>query len=349
MKSKLQASSILLLIALVLSFVPAAALSANAPAAQYCTDRAQFVADVTVPDGTRYDPGATFTKTWRLKNVGTCTWTTAYTMVFDTGAQMGSVAAVNLPSSTAPGQPVDVSVNLTAPSTAGHYIGYWKFKNANGSPFGIGVNANRDWWVEINVNSSTQGGVVFDFAARAGDATWSSGAGGLSFPGTNGDVKGFALKQDNATFESGANPSQPSLLFSPQQITNGFIQGVYPDFTVQSGDRFQTTVGCEINATSCYVAYRLDYQVGSTIRTFWTFREKFEGLTFSPNLDLSPLAGQTVKFILYISAWGSPVGDLALWGNPVIVRAGAVPQPTGTPSTPMPTNSPGPITPTVPP
>ena len=81
MKSRLQASSLLLLIALVFSFVPAAALTSNASAAQYCTDRAQFVTDVTVPDGTKYDPGATFTKTWRLRNVGTCTWTTAYTMV----------------------------------------------------------------------------------------------------------------------------------------------------------------------------------------------------------------------------------------------------------------------------
>jgi len=38
-------------------------------------DRAQFISDVTVPDGTTFAPGATFTKTWRLKNSGTCTWT----------------------------------------------------------------------------------------------------------------------------------------------------------------------------------------------------------------------------------------------------------------------------------
>ncbi len=83
MKSKVQAASALLLVALVLSFIPAAAMPSSASAAQACTDRAQFVADVTVPDGTRYDPGATFTKTWRLRNAGTCTWTTSYTMVFD--------------------------------------------------------------------------------------------------------------------------------------------------------------------------------------------------------------------------------------------------------------------------
>ena len=353
MKSKLQAVSTLMLVALILSLVSAAALPSSASAAQTCTDRAQFIQDVTVPDGTRFDPGATFTKTWRLRNTGTCTWTTAYTMVYNLGDQMGSTTSVPMPSEVAPGGTVDISVNLTAPNTAGYYIGYWRFKNASGNVFGIGYYGNNSWWVAINVTSSAPAGVVYDFTANAGSATWSSGAGGLSFPGTNGDAKGFALRYDNPSFESGVTASKPGMLFSPQQVTNGFIQAVYPDFAVQRGDRFQTTVGCEINATSCFVAYRLDYQVGNTIRNFWSFREKYEGWTYSPNLDLSPLAGQTVKFILYISAYGSPVGDFALWGNPVIVRRGvtATPTPTmtGTPPTPTPTSTPGPVTVTVPP
>lgn len=351
MKARVQAASTLLLIALVLSFIPAAALTSTASAAQTCSDWARFVADVTVPDGTRYDPGATFTKTWRLRNIGTCTWTTSYTMVFDSGTQMGTTASVPFGSSVAPGATIDLSVNMTAPSSAGHYIGYWKFKNAAGTLFGIGNTANKSWWVEINVNGTPTTGVAYDFTANAGSATWSSGAGGLSFPGTDGDSKGFALKLDKPNFESGVVASQPGLLVSPQQITNGFIQAVYPDFTVQNGDRFQTTVGCQAGATSCYVAYRLDYQVGNTIRTFWTWREKFEGWTYFANLNLNPLAGQTVKFILYISAFGSPVGDRALWGNPVIVRSGVVitPTVTGTPPTPTPTNTPGPVTVTVPP
>jgi len=356
MKTKVQAASALLLVALVLSFIPAAAMPSSASAAQACTDRAQFIADVTVPDGTRYDPNATFTKTWRLRNIGTCTWTTSYTMFFESGTQLGSTASVAMPSSVPPGTNVDLSVNMTAPNAAGHYIGYWKFKNAAGVAFGIGAQANKAWWVEINVNGTSTGGVAYDFTANAGatGTVWSSGAGGLTFPGTDGDAKGFALKLDQPKFESGVTASQPGLLVSPHQITNGFIQAVYPDFTVQNGDRFQATVGCQADATSCYVAYRLDYQVGSTIRTFWTFREKFEGWTYNANLNLSPLAGQTVKFILYVSAWGSPIGDRAIWGNPVISRAGVaitptVPTVTGTPPTATPTRTPGPVTVTVPP
>ena len=341
MKTRVKFASILLLFALVLSLVPAAAMPSSAAAAHTCSDRAQFVADVTVPDGTRYDPGATFKKTWRLKTVGTCTWTTSYSLVFDTGERMGAPASITFPSSVAAGQTVDLTVDMTAPSAPGRYFGYWKFKNAAGVLFGIGVNATKSWWVEINVTGTPTTSVALNFTDKAGEATWSSGAGGLSFPGTDGDAKGFALKLDKPNFESGVVASQPGLLFSPHQITNGYIQAVYPDFTVQSGDRFQTTVGCQAGFTSCYVAYRLDYQVGSTIRTFWTFREKFEGWTYNANLNLSALAGQSVKFILYMSAWGSPVGDRAIWGNPVIVRSGGAP-PTVTPGGP--TITPGPVT-----
>jgi Ig-like domain from next to BRCA1 gene len=351
MKARMQAASTLMLIALVLSFIPAAALPTSASAAQTCSDWAQFVADVTVPDGSLFDPSQAFTKTWRLRNIGTCTWTTSYTMVFDSGTQMGSTASVPFGTSVAPGATIDLSVSMTAPNSAGHYIGYWKFKNASGTAFGIGFNANKDWWVEINVRGTPTTSVAYDFTANAGSATWSSGAGGLTFPGTDGDAKGFALKIDKPNFESGVVASQPGLLVSPQQITNGFIQASYPAFTVQSGDRFQATVGCQAGATSCYVAYRLDYEVNGFIRTFWTFRERFEGLTYNANLNLSPLAGQSVKFILYISAFGSPTGDRALWGNPVIARSGVVitPTVTGTPPTPTSTNTPGPVTVTVPP
>jgi len=348
MESRLKVVSVMLLVALAISLVPAAALPTPASAA--VCDGAQFVADVTIPDGTKFNPGETFKKTWRLKNIGTCAWTTSYALVFDSGEKMGAPASINFPGGVAPGATVDLTVDMTAPSNAGHYIGYWKFRNASGVLFGIGVSANKAFWVEINVIGTPTNRVVYDFTADAGSATWSSGAGGLSFPGTDGDAKGFALKKDKPKFESGVEASLAGLLFAPQNITNGFIQANYPAFKVESGDRFQATVGCEFGASSCYVAYRLDYQIGNTIRTFWSFRERYEGLTYPANIDLSPLAGQEVKFILYISSYGSPIGDRALWGNPVIVRKGTIPPTvTGTPPTSTPTKTPGPVTVTVPP
>lgn len=349
MKSRTKFTSLMLLLAMLLSLVPAVALPAQASAAT-CY-QAQFVSDVTVPDGTRFDPDTAFKKTWRLKNIGTCTWNTNdVSMVFDSGTQLGAPASVAMPATTAPGSTVDITVDMKAPSGAGHYIGYWKFKTSQGTIFGIGINANRSWWVDINVNSSGTGSVILDFAATAEKATWTSGAGGLTFPGKDGDAKGFALRQDKPKYESGVVGTQPALLFVPQQITNGFIQAEYPSYKVDPADKFQTTVGCEAGATTCYVAYRLDYKSAGVVKTFWSFRERFEGLTYTASISLAPLAGKDVSFILYISSYGSPVGDRALWGAPVILRPGIVPPPiTGTPPTPTSTSTPGTITPTIPP
>src|SRR5512145_609953 len=43
-------------------------------------DRAVFVADVTIPHGTDFQPKQTFTTTWRIQNNGSTTWTTEYSL-----------------------------------------------------------------------------------------------------------------------------------------------------------------------------------------------------------------------------------------------------------------------------
>jgi hypothetical protein len=332
----------LLLLALMLSLAPVSTQTAQAATCYW----AQFVADVTVPDGTNYAPGTAFKKTWRLKNIGSCAWSnTDVSLIFDSGEKMGAPASSALPTTVNPGQTVDITVDMTAPSSAGHFFGYYKFKSTSGGVFGIGSTANKSFWVEINVASSA--GTGYDFTANATSATWTGGAGALTFPGTDGNANGFALKQDTPKLENGVASAQAGLLFAPNNVTNGYVQASYPAFKVQSGDRFQSTIGCEYGSTTCYVAYRLDYQIGSNaVKTFWTFREKYEGLSYNANLDLSSLAGQDVKFILVISAYGSPTGDRALWVNPVITRAGGVvatntpvPTVTGTPATATPTKS----------
>ncbi|MBK8619882.1 MAG: hypothetical protein IPN96_22975 [Anaerolineales bacterium] len=346
MKFVTKFATALLLLALMLSLVPSATQSAQAATCYW----AQFIADVTVPDGTNYAPGTAFKKTWRLKNIGTCAWSsTDVSLIFDSGEKMGAPASSALPTTVNPGQTVDITVDMTAPSAAGHYFGYYKFKSATGGVFGIGTTANKSFWVEINVTSSS--GTGYDFTANAASATWSGGAGALTFPGADGNANGFALKLDKPKLENGIESAQAGLLFVPNNVSNGYIQASYPAFKVQSGDRFQSTIGCEYGATNCYVTYRLDYQIGSNaVKTFWTFREKYEGLSYNVNLDLSSLAGQDVKFILVISAYGSPTGDRALWVNPVIARAGGTvatntpnPTVTGTPATVTPTKSATPV------
>lgn len=338
MKSVRRFISILLLLAMMFSFLPGNTTTASAAGCYH----AQFIADVTIPDGTHFEPGATFKKTWRIKNIGSCTWNSNdVSLVFDSGERMGAPASLAIPTNVGPGQTVDLTVDLTAPSNAGHYFGYWKFKSNSGGNFGIGSTANKSFWVEIRVGTSS--GVGYDFTANAASATWSSGAGALTFPGTDGSANGFAINQATPKLESGVTSAQAGLLFAPNNVTNGYIQAIYPAFRVQSGDRFQATIGCEQGATQCYVAYSLNYQIGNgPVKTFWTFREKYEGWTYNVNLDLSSLAGQDVKFILVVNAYGSPIGDRAVWVNPIIARVGGGTTPptvTGTPPTATPTQT----------
>lgn len=120
-----------------------------------CTLAARFVQDVTVPDGSVFAPGETFTKTWRLLNVGTCTWTTAFVVYFVAGHPLGAPEQVHLPYPVDPGRFVDISVPMKAPEEPGTYESYWKLRSASGQSFGVGPEANTAFWVKIEVVEST--------------------------------------------------------------------------------------------------------------------------------------------------------------------------------------------------
>jgi hypothetical protein len=138
----------------VINTPPPTATSAPPTAVTYCNWVA-FVRDVTVADGTTFTPGEVFTKTWRLRNRGTCAWTPDYMLVFSSGSQMGGTTAVRLPAYVAPGQTIDVSVTLTAPNAAGSYTGYWMLRNPSGTLFGTGDKANIPFYVEIRVRQQS--------------------------------------------------------------------------------------------------------------------------------------------------------------------------------------------------
>lgn len=95
-----------------------------------------FVSDVTVSDGEEIAAGTPFTKTWQVKNSGTCDWSTAYQLMFMSGDQMGGPSSQNLAAAISVGATGEVSVELIAPSTAGDYTGYWAIANAAGQAFG---------------------------------------------------------------------------------------------------------------------------------------------------------------------------------------------------------------------
>ena len=103
-------------------------------------------ADMTAPPP--ISPGAAFQKSWRVQNIGTCTWDSSYQLTPVGGntpaARMGG-RAVALPSAVAPGQTIDLTVDLVAPLAPGVYQGFWSMRAPTGLLFGERV------WVGIDV------------------------------------------------------------------------------------------------------------------------------------------------------------------------------------------------------
>ena len=281
-------------------------------------DRAIFVDDITVPDGSLFGPGETFIKTWRLRNDGDCAWTTDYQVVFVDGERMSAPLSFALPRIVAPGQTIDIGIRMRTPIESGSYRGNFKLQNDAGILFGTGKSKNDPFWLEIKVQQSI---TTFDFVDSYCAAEWLSGAGTLPCPGRDGSIRGFVRRINNPGLEDGTIYTSPGLLTSPQGVENGYIMGIYPPYRVRKGDHFQSIVSCEADAQDCFVVFRLDYRNGSdAIQTFWAFVEQYEEMYYQADIDLSSFAGQDVNFILSVLAVGSADGDRAIWGAPQIVH-----------------------------
>ncbi len=122
-----------------------------------CTNAAQFVQDISFPDETRVKPLQRFTKTWQFKNVGTCTWTPEYSLVYVWGDKLAPADAIPIGQTVEPGKTVNISVSLVAPKLENFYQCNWMFQDPHGETFGTGYRARGFFWVAINVSGGNGG------------------------------------------------------------------------------------------------------------------------------------------------------------------------------------------------
>ncbi len=303
------------------------------PSPEPC-NRAQFVRDVTVPDGTEFAPGTAFTKTWRLKNVGTCTWQN-YSLVFDHGDAMGGPPSQPIPV-VAPGQEVDISVDLVAPNSPGAYRGYWRLRDNQGRVFGLTTGV--PFWVDIKVVNPTAtptatfttsptlpppAMLLLDFYERAPDAYWYNGHSvHLPFPGANNDHRGFARYADGLLLEDGH--TYPRVLEThPEWEDDGKIMGRYPAVTLAPNAHFRAKIGFIALADGSCGAGEVEFKLGMRIdgnptHTLATWHKDCTGALQSVDVDLSAYAGHSAVFYLRVDAAGSSAQDWAVWVNPNI-------------------------------
>jgi hypothetical protein len=312
-------------------------------------NRVTFVADITVPDGTVINTGDRFTKTWRFENAGTCTWTTFYKFAFVGGDQLGAVDFIPLPRIVTPGESVDLSIALNAPQTPGVYRGNWSFEDPKGTRFGLGASSTGEIWVQVNVvagptstatltplptPTSTAtlappylepGEVVsLDFIGQACSAAWTVEGTTLPCPAFDSPEP---ARLSYPALEDGSVSAHPALRVGPAA---GTISGIYPEVVIQPGDRFRAIASCEAQATACSALFRLSYQESAGLVTdLWAVGEFFDRGFTKIDVDLSPLAGRSVKLILNVTLLDQNPLNNALWVSPGVYR---IPLPTATPT-----------------
>jgi len=289
-------------------------------------EKAVFLEHVTVPLGAYIERGAGFVKTWRVFNAGSCTWTTASALEFVSGTAMGASARVPLSKSVAPGETADLTIAFTAPTSEGTHNGYWALVNESGVKIPMDNIDTGNLQVSIWINVLDT--VVYDFTKNKCDARWQSVVDAfLKCPGDpTVSAPGYVIVLEEGKLEDGTaikkEDDSKILVTRPDNgDSDGFISGTFPALKVQTGDHFLATIGCARGANECNLFFDLKYQIGNgAIHTLKTWQEVYEGKVRKVSVDLSSLAGESVKFILMVRNNQTDKDNQGYWFEPVIMR-----------------------------
>jgi hypothetical protein len=288
------------------------------PSGNLC-NKAEFVEDVTIPDNTRIPPASYFTKTWRIRNAGYCTWSEDYALVFVNRDQMNGPMRQRLNKTVKPNEFVDISVDLKSPNYAGDFQGNWMLSDADFKRFGTGEQADGVLWVRIRVVIQTpEPSDYYSFATNACSASWASTAGSLPCSGAPNSPRGWVLYLTNPDFES-RHEDQPSLWTNPPLEAGGIITGTYTSVPVGSGDHFVADIGCLYGYDDCSVIFSVKYQLSEgRIFTLGEYNEVYDQEINRIDIDLEDLEERNVTFFLVVEARGDPAQAAAAWLNPYI-------------------------------
>lgn len=201
-----------------------------------CLPDMEWVADLSYPDGTIVPPGQSFVKGWRVRNIGSCTWNSAYILSFVDGnvaaAAMGG-QPVAVQGQVAPEATYDFAVGLVAPTAPGTYKAWWQLHDGQGKGFG------QKLWVQIVVPQPTQPTPVptqtpvpgISFSAnptniqqgQCSTVRWSTS-----------NVRDVYYYQEGQNWQDHGVPSPSSRTECPSQTTNYYLRVVMNDNSVQT-------------------------------------------------------------------------------------------------------------------
>jgi len=100
-----------------------------------CQDNLTFIKDLTIPDGTNIEPGASIDKRWEVQNSGTCNWGEGYSIRLIGGSDMGVESPLDL-IPVRSNSSTTIRIQFFAPDELGSYRSAWQAYNADDIAFG---------------------------------------------------------------------------------------------------------------------------------------------------------------------------------------------------------------------
>ncbi|MCB0205620.1 MAG: transporter substrate-binding domain-containing protein [Anaerolineae bacterium] len=220
---------------------PEAPTATPRPPVTTCVNGMAWVADLTFDDNNMTSPpvippGQSFTKSWRVRNSGTCTWDSSYVLAYDHGnvpaARMGG-QPVAVQGTVAPGQTYDFSVNLVAPTTPGVYQGFWQMRSPQNVPFGETI------WVGIRVPAPPQPTVaptqtpVPNISFTVNSTSINQGQ-CVTFQWNVTNVQAVFFYADGQSWQNNGVAGQGNSTQCPTQTTTYYLRVVQNDGTVET-------------------------------------------------------------------------------------------------------------------
>ena len=273
------------------------------PAPNVCADGMALVQDLSYDDRNMtapptLNPGQPFTKSWRVRNTGTCAWQPGYVLSFARGnnpsAQMNGQPAP-VANTVSPGQTYDFNVNMVAPFDAGMYQGFWQMKNASGVPFG------QTLWVYIQVAAPptalpppTQTPAPF-IQFNANPTTVNQGQ-PVNFSWNAQNMREVYFYHDGQDWRNHSVPTISSAVDYPAQSMNYFLRVVQNNNETQTRQIF-ITVNAVANAPEIRQFNVQPSQLleGQCVQMNWEVRGQVSNISINKNGQVlwngAPLSG----------------------------------------------------------
>lgn len=267
-----------------------------------------------MPNGVVVTPGTVFTKIWRIRNIGSCTWPAGIRMVPVTSNFRSDNTEV-IERRVRPGQSIDIGVTLVTPNRSGNFSGRFLLRVDRRVDVS---NSTDDGTFNVRVVAESGAALIYDFIAKPCAANWKNGRDRtLACPGRRGTETGFVRQESRVELENG-NVYSLALWTHPEMRDGGSISGTFPAILIQNGDRLVVRVGCIFGFTRCNVAYDVFIQPlnGNRTRLFPSQSKSYDGslvTVFDGPIDTAELRNNYISFTLRVTALSHPQQAAAAW------------------------------------